>query len=95
MFTAPYKSGPHSLPVILSKNFFLQSTPEHLVPSSPLIEGTIMYSPLSSLAARSVVDVNEPPKYEGLAGAGAHEPTNRPTREIGDRAHNLLKSPEL
>ena len=55
-----------------------------------------MYSPLSSLAARSVVDVNEPPKYEGLAGAAAaHEPTNRPTREIGDRAHNLLKSPEL
>ena len=28
---------------------------------------------------RSVVDVNEPPKYEGLA----HERTNEPTHEIG------------
>ena len=55
-----------------------------------------MYSPLSSLAVRSVVDVNEPPKYEGgLGRRRAHEPTNRPTREIGSRAHNLLKGPQL
>ena len=40
-----------------------------------------MYSPLSSsLALRSVVDVNEPPKYEGLADAEAEPRSARNTR---------------
>ena len=62
------------------QNFSFQSIPEHLVPSSLLIEGTIMYSP--SLMVRSVVDVNEPPKYEGLAArASMNQRTDTRDRE--------------